>query len=205
MSLEPVLQDKSRNDDGDERGKYDFADNAAGGNHAFDPEHDGGYVADGREGTAAVGSQDDERGINHAFLLLVYQFAQHHNHDDAGGQIVKDGREEESHECNAPEQFTLAGGLECIAHEVEAAVGVDNLDNGHGTHQEEEDFAGVAHVFEQEFVDEVGQRRVLVDAFGQKGGKFLGMEGSDKGAGVGHVEGPADGAHDEGRCCLVDF
>ena len=55
-------------------------------------------------------------------------------------------RQEERHECHAPQQFALGARLHRVAYEVEASVGVDNLHNRHGTHQEEQRAASIAQM-----------------------------------------------------------
>ena len=82
--------------------------------------------------------------------MVGHELAQHHHHDDARRHVVEDGREEECHERDAPEQGAFARGAQPGAHEFEASVLVDDFDNGHRSEQEDDDLARVAKMFEQD-------------------------------------------------------
>ena len=103
LALELQAEDDGRDDHRDERGEENLAEHALGGDDALDPQHDGGDVADGREGTAAVGRDDDQGSVDETVLAVLHQLAQYHNHDDGRRQVVEDGRQEERHECHAPQ------------------------------------------------------------------------------------------------------
>ena len=146
LALELQAEDDGRDDHRDERGEENLAEHALGGDDALDPQHDGGDVANGREGTTGVGCDDDQCSVDQTVLTVLHQLAQYHNHHDRCCQIVEDGRQEERHECHAPQQFALGARLHRVAYEVEAPVGVDNLHNRHGTHQEEQRATGIAQM-----------------------------------------------------------
>ena len=75
LSLQMQREDIGRDEHGDERRNEDFRDDAACRDDALVPEHDGRHVADGREGTARVGCDDDERGVDNAVALVADQLA----------------------------------------------------------------------------------------------------------------------------------
>lgn len=108
------------------------------GNQTLVPEHDGSHVADGRKRTARVGCNDDERGIDQTVFAVVNQLAQDHHHHNGRSHVVEDGRKDERHRRDAPQQSALALCLEHVAHEVEAAVLVHGFYNGHRPHQKEQ-------------------------------------------------------------------
>ena len=182
VALEVELHAQGGGDDRYERGEKELADDTPGRDHALDPEHDGGDVADGRERAAGVGGDDDDAAIYHAVLVVLDEFAEHHDHHDRGSEVVEDGREDECHECDAPQQLALAGGGESVLNEIESAVGIDDLDDGHGAHEEEQNLAGLAQMMQQP--------RRGVDAFGR--------------AATG-IEGPAHDTHQQCRNGFVDF
>ena len=137
LSFEFELQQECRYDYRYKRRQEHFLNHTYRRDVALDPKHDGRYVANRRESTAAVGGKDDERGIDKPVVALLHEFAEHHNHHDARGQIVEHGRENKGNQHDAPQQRTLASGAQTVAHEDKATVGVDSLDNGHRSHQEE--------------------------------------------------------------------
>ena len=140
------MKDEGGDDHRHQGGDEDFLDDPLGGDHSFDPQHDGGDVADGGEGAATVGGDDDECSVDEPVVAVVHQLAEHHDHHDARGEVVEDGREDECHEGDAPQELALVRGGHHVAHKVETAVLVNNLHDGHGTHQEEERLARLAKV-----------------------------------------------------------
>ena len=73
------------------------------------------------------------------------------NHHDARCKVVEDGRKNESHKGDAPQQSAFAMRLYGITHKVEPAIGVNNLYDGHRTHEEEQRFGRFAQMFSQAF------------------------------------------------------
>ena len=191
LSVERILQDEGRDDHRYERRNEDFGEHALGGDDALDPKHDGGDVADGREGTAGVGRDDNQRRIDKSVAATLHKFAQHHDHHDRGGEIVEDGREEECHEGHAPHQFPLGARLQGVAHKVETAVGIHDFHDGHGSHKEEERSGSIAEMV----LDD------LADMADESVGCHIGIER----AGRHHEQRPAEYAHEQGNGCLVDF
>ena len=153
LSVERILQDEGRDDHRYERRNEDFGEHALCGDDALDPEHDGGDVANGREGTAGVGCDDNQGCIDKPFAAALHEFAQHHDHDDRGGEVVEDGREKEGHKGHAPHQFALGARLEGIANEVETSVGIHDFHDGHGSHEEEERSGSVAEMVLNDLAD----------------------------------------------------
>ena len=137
FALERERENVSRNDGRHQRRDENLLDDTGSGDETFVPQHDGGHVADGRECTARIGCDDDQRGIDESVFLALYQFAEYHHHDDTGGEVVENGRQHECHEHDAPQECFLALGLQRVTHKVETSVLVDDFNNGHGTHQEE--------------------------------------------------------------------
>ena len=138
LPFQLVLQDKGRYQHGYERGEEDLGDDTLRSDDTFNPQHDGGNVADGRECTTRVGRDYHQGSIDQTFLTLLYQLPQHHNHHNRSGEVVEDGRQEEGHEGNTPHQFPLGACLDGVSYEVETTIRVDNLHDGHSTHQEEQ-------------------------------------------------------------------
>lgn len=190
-ALEREGEQVGRDDDGNERGDEEFFDDSGRRDEAFVPEHDGGDVADGREGASGVGGNDDQRCVDEAVFVVGHQLAQYHDHDDGRGHVVEDGGQEEGEDGDAPEQGALAARGQQVAHEVEAAVLVDGFDDGHGAHQEEERGGRAA--------------QVAFDDGGRGGGQAVGRDACGEVAGVEHVECPRGHEHEQGDGCLVDF
>ena len=70
--------------------------------------------------------------------MVADQLAQNHDHHDAGGKVVEDGREEECHKGNAPQQDTLGVGVHHLSDEIKASILIHKFYYSHRTHQEEE-------------------------------------------------------------------
>ncbi len=116
-------------------------------------------------------------------LFTIFEQALHQsNHHDGGGHVVEDGREVEGDEADDPEQARQLGGLDARGDDLEAAVGVGHLDDGHGADQEEYDGCGFGQFF----------RELVDDAFDS--------EGACK-----RVKGPHQARGDQRRGGLVDF
>lgn len=191
VAFQFCLQQQCGNHHGDDGRHEDFLDDAGCGDESFVPKHDGGHVADGREGTAAVGCDDDEGGINQAVTAFRDEFAQNHNHHDACGEVVKDGGEDEGEPCDSPKEFPLAFCFEHVSHEVESPVLVHELHDGHGSHEEEERGGSASEVVFDGSADDQGN---LV-AHGIR--KIL--------CGVNHEKSPTPNEHQQGNRCFVDF
>ena len=189
LSLERQRQDVGRDGHRYERGDKQLLDYTGSGDEALVPKHDGGDVANGRECASRVGRYDYERGVDEAVLAVGHELAQYHNHDDGRGHVVEYGREEECKEGDAPQKGALALGLHHVAHEVEAAVLVNDFNYCHGSHEEEQRRGGAAEVA---LDDGACGRR---DAVGrQSGGKVAGVE---------HVESPTCHEHQQRHGRLV--
>ena len=85
VALELQREDVGRDEHRDERGDEDFGDDTEGGDDPAVPQHDGGHVADRREGTSRVGGNHHERGVDDAVFLVFHEFAQNHHHHNRGG------------------------------------------------------------------------------------------------------------------------
>ena len=116
---------------------------------AAHPQHDGRHVADGRPCAAAVGRDDDHAGENPPLLLVGDQPSQQHDHDDRGGHVVQGGRHEKGDDRQQPHQLALVARGNMVGDDVEPAVAVYQVHDGHGPDQENEDFAGVAELLHQ--------------------------------------------------------
>lgn len=191
LALEAVLHDKGWNDHRHYRGYEYLLYHACGCDEALVPKHDGGYIANGREGTARIGGYDNERGILDAVLVVAHELAQYHYHHNARGKVVEYGRQEECHDGYAPQQTALAGGAHQVAHKVKATVLVDELNNGHGTHQEEQGGRCGAKVVLYHLAH--GLRYFVANG----GGKVL--------AWVEHEDGPTAHKHEQSNGGFVDF
>ena len=131
--------------------------------------------------------------------MVVDQLTQHHDHDNRSGQVVEHGREEEGDEGYFPQQRALGARMQHIAHKVEAAVGVDDFHNGHGSHEEEERFGDFAEMLAQD---------VRGNKIHHTFARFLQcsrMEARHIFGGAKGVEHPARHTHEECHCGLVDF
>jgi len=124
-------------------------------------------------------------------LAILHQLAQNHHHHDARGEIVENGREEECHEGYAPQQRTLGTGFHHRAHPVEPAILVDDLDDGHGSHEEEQRGRRAA-----EMVLDDGTH--LID-------QLLTTQAGNITARRKHEKGPAGHKHQQGHGGLVHF
>ena len=113
---------------------------------AAHPEHDRRHVADGRPCAAAVGRDDDQAGENPALLLIRNDSPQQHYHDDRRGHVVQRRRHEKRDDGQQPHQLVLVASGNVVGDDVEAAVRVDQIDDGHGSDQENQDFARVAQM-----------------------------------------------------------
>lgn len=197
LSLQRELQYEYRHHHRHERRQEQFCQHSARCYHALYPQHDGRNVSYGRERASRVGGYYHYRGEYHALLVVAYELAQHHNHHDGRGEIVEYGREEERHEGDAPQQFALATGLHDVAHEVESAIGVHNLHDGHRSHEEEQSLGSVAEVHFQNLAHMRGYRPHAFRRTADGGGEIL--------SGVCHVCRPAQYAHEKRHCRLVHF
>ena len=195
LAFERELQEKRRHNHRDNRRQEHLAHHARSGDATLNPQHNGRNIADGRERAARIGREDYERGIREAVFRVAHEFAQHHYHHDARGEIIENSREHEGDAGHAPKQFALGAGGEAVAHEIKAAVGIDDFNNRHGPHQEEQDFARVAEVAQQQVL--VDDLRGLIGSNSRHFGEIL--------AGVDHKQRPARHAHQQSRGSLVDF
>ena len=89
--------------------------------------------------------------------MIADEFAEYHYHHNARGEVVENGRQNERHKGDAPQQRTLRPGLHNILHPVETTVLVDNLHDSHGSHQEEERRGRVAQMVGNHLVNKLGQ------------------------------------------------
>ena len=152
-SVKLILEEEGGDEDGDGRGNEQLLDDTCCRDASHVPQHDGRHVADGREGAARIGRQDDERGIDDAVAMVADQFAEHHDHDDRRGHVVEDGRQDERQCHHAPEQSSFRLRLQRVADEVEATILIDHLHDGHGSHEEEERRGDAAQVLLNDGVD----------------------------------------------------
>ncbi len=146
FALQRERQDVGRNHHRHERRQENLHNHARRRNHALVPEHDCRHVADGREGAARIGCNHHQGSVNQAVFLVADELPENHNHHNRRGQIVEDGRQDERHEGDAPEQFFLARGLQHVAHKIKAAVLINEFHDGHRAHQEEQCGRGGAEV-----------------------------------------------------------
>src|SRR3990167_9600689 len=116
-------------------------------------------------------------------MLLLDQLAQQGNHDDGGGQVVQCGGEEECDKADHPQQVDPLAGADAVGDDLEAFVGIDQLDDGHGTHQEEQNLGNFAQMMAQLFGD------VMVIATGAGGG---GTDQRQNAVRAEYQQGPAD-------------
>ncbi|MNF90666.1 hypothetical protein D3C84_732360 [compost metagenome] len=123
-------------------------------------------------------------------MLFLDQLAQQGNHDDGGGQVVQRGRKEEGNETDHPQQVHALAGADAVGDDLEAFVGVDQLDDGHGAHQEEQDL--------RHFTEVVAQfgRDFVARGFSQERQDAVGPQ---------HQYRPTDDGGEDGRGGLVDF
>ena len=191
FAFQREAEDVCGNDHRHERGDEYFGDDAGSRDDALVPEHDGRDVSDGRECASRVGCDDDERGIDDAVALVADELSQNHDHHDGCGEIVEDGREDERHEGDAPQQFLLAARLQRVAHEVESAVLVDEFHNRHRSHEEEERGGCGSEVAFNLCADD----QCFGFAYGS--GQIL--------CRVDHEDGPANYEHQQRDGCLIHF
>ena len=123
--------------------------------------------------------------------MFLDQFAQDHDHHDARGKVVENGREEERQESNTPQQCALAFALHHTTYPVKSTILVHDLHDGHGTHEEEQRRGGVT--------------QVLGDGTAGLVDKFLTAESWQITARIDHEQRPADHKHQQGNGCFVDF
>ena len=199
FAFEAELQNGGRHNHRNKTGDEDFLDDALGGEAAFDPEHDGGHIADGGESTTGVGGNDDERSVDDAVVVVVHQFAEHHNHHNGGGEIVKHGRKEEGHKGHFPHQCALGAGVENITHEVEPSIGIDDFHHRHGANQEEKGFGHFTQVLAQDVGGDKGGN-TLARGFEVGQVKLRDVVSSTEG-----VEHPAGDSHEQSDGRFVDF
>jgi len=79
-------------------------------------------------------------------VLLENPFHQGH-HDDGGGHVVKDGGEEKGDKGNYPEQARELGGLDPAGNNLETAMAVGYLHNGHGADEKEDNGRSFGELF----------------------------------------------------------
>ena len=103
-----------------------------------------------------------------------------------------------------PKHLDLVPGLDAVRDHPESFVCIDQFDNGHRAHQEEQDAADLLHVVEQSVLEELGQTTVpLTDVVGRKQMEFIRKVGrhlmptKDK-------QGPAHRACHQRRCGFVN-
>ena len=191
LTFQLILQDEGRYEHRHQRRYEDLRQHTLCRYDALDPKHNRRDVANRREGASGVGCNHHQCRIDQTVAAALNEFAQHHNHHDGGGKVVEDGREEEGHKGHAPHQFALRARLHRIAYEVETAVGVHNLNDRHGTHQEEERASGIAEVMLDDLSDVVDH--------------IVGGNGWVISRGARHQQGPAAHTHQQGNGCLVHF
>ena len=122
-----------------------------------DPQHGGGHVANRRPSPAGVGGDDHDTGEEPALLLVINQLAQQRDHHDGGGQVVQYRREKEGNKTDQPQQRYPFAGADALGNDLEAVVGIDQFDNGHGANQKEQNFGNFAQVLTQFAIDPMGR------------------------------------------------
>ena len=203
--------EEQRNDKGGHT-RQEYIGHQGGGSHvAIDPKHDGGHVTDGRPSAAGIGCNDNHTGVNPAFVLVVDEFAQQHDHHDGGREVVEHGREEERDDAENPQQAAFFARGDAVGDDGEAPVHVDELDDGHGTDEEEERGGDVAHVLDDLHIKDeldalLGQRPFLQGGRGRSDEFFelFSADGGYDGFGSDGIKYPQEHAQEEGRCGLVD-
>ena len=128
--------------------------------------------------------------------MVVDQFAQQRNHDDGGGQVIQHGREEESNQTHHPEQRDAFVGADAVSDDLETFMGIDQFDDGHGAHEEEQDLGDLTQVMAQLF------SHVMVIARGARGG---GSDQRQNAVRAEYQQGPANDGSQDGRRGFIDF
>ena len=145
--------DEGWDHDGDHTGDQQVCGEVCGRDIAAHPEHDGGDVSDRGPGSSAVGGDDDHAGEDPAFGFVGDESSEHHDHDDGGGHVVEGCGHEEGNEGDEPEEFSFVSGRDVFGDHGESAIGVDQVDDGHGSDEEYEDFAGIAELVDEFVLD----------------------------------------------------
>ena len=125
------------NSPGDEAGQRHPCAEMAGGDGSHVPEQQTVVVADDGESPADVRAEDDD-GAEDGAVAAVRQYLVHEEkHHQRRGEIVEVGADEEREEGGGPEQAAAAASLYPLRYEIEAAVAVENLYDGHRGDEEE--------------------------------------------------------------------
>ena len=116
-----------------------------------DPQHGRGHIPNGRPGTTRIGRNDDQTGKPQSIFRGLDQFAQDGDQHNGGCKVVNDGRENKTQYGHDPQQTPfLVGSYELLDGGKTVEV-VDDLNNGHGAHQEDQYLSGFPEVIEQRF------------------------------------------------------
>ena len=120
--------------------------------------------------------------------------------------VVRLSNKRDQHD--TPQQRTLATGAQTVAHKNKATVGVDSLDNGHRSHQEEQNLTRIAEMLKQHALRHKlarGGIRVVKMERREEPGKIIGMKLCHIIRAANHIQRPADCTHQQGGRSLVDF
>ena len=133
------------------------------------PDHEGGDVPKGAEGAAGIGRHDDVDAAHaHKARVAAAHRQDHRAHQQRGGQVVGNGRQEEGDDAGNPEELAVA---ELPAHQPAAqrlediALG-HGVDVGHGDQQEEEERRVLKEVVVQAVLQQLGVMAALLHQIG---------------------------------------
>ncbi len=116
------------------------------------PDHQCGDVTEGREGAAGVG-RDHKRnaGQCHEARRVGADGQNHRAHDQCGGQVVEQGRQEEGQDAGEPEQLAIAEAKvdQLDPQHLEDAAFFQRVHIGDGDQQEQEQLAILLDHFER--------------------------------------------------------
>ena len=118
-----------------------------GSNGSGIPEHQAFRVTDNGKRTAAVGGKEDGTAEYHT-LSATWDDAVHDGeHQHGGGKIIEVDRDDEGDDGEYPKHLPAAARAKQLAHEVEAAVVIEYIHDGHGGEQKKHDFGSPAHLW----------------------------------------------------------
>ena len=122
VALQRKRQDIGRDNHRNQRRDKYLGNDTDCSDYALVPKHNGCYVANRRERATRVGRDNHKRCVDDAVFLLLDELTQNHNHHNGCRKVVEDGREDERHEGDTPQQRALALGLQRVLDKVETAV-----------------------------------------------------------------------------------
>lgn len=124
------------------------------------------------------------------------QLAQQRDHHDGGGQVVQRRGQEEGDQPHQPQQVHALVSANAVGDDLETFMGIDQLDDGHRAHEEEQNLGNLAEMMTQLLDHMMGVGAGAGGACSEHRQNAVRTENQQR---------PGDHRREQSGGCLVDF